>query len=138
MIVKPDCSIVIRAYNEGRHIGRLLEGIGQQTVQNVEVILVDSGSTDDTLDVARRYGIKEVGIRPQDFTFGYSLNRGVAAASADFIVIASAHVYPVYPDWLERLLAPFSDPQVGLAYGQAVAFEQRDETIPERKHVGSG
>ena len=118
MIVKPDWSIVIRAYNEGRHIGRLLEGIGQQTVKNVEVILVDSGSTDDTLDVARRYGIKEVGIRPQDFTFGYSLNRGVAAASADFIVIASAHVYPVYPDWLERLLAPFSDPQVGLAYGR--------------------
>jgi GT2 family glycosyltransferase len=34
------------------------------------------------------------------------------------VVIASAHVYPVYPDWLERLLAPFSDPQVGLAYGR--------------------
>ena len=33
-------------------------------------------------------------------------------------MIASAHVYPVYPDWLERLLAAFADPQVGLAYGK--------------------
>jgi glycosyltransferase involved in cell wall biosynthesis len=43
-----DCSIVIRAYNEGRHLGRLLEGIRQQGVKAVEIILVDSGSSDDT------------------------------------------------------------------------------------------
>jgi GT2 family glycosyltransferase len=52
------------------------------------------------------------------FTFGYSLNQGIASAQADLIVIASAHVYPVYPDWLESLLAPFKDAQVGLAYGR--------------------
>jgi glycosyltransferase involved in cell wall biosynthesis len=115
---QPYCSIVIRAYNEGQHIGRLLEGIRQQTVQDVEVILVDSGSTDDTLLVARRYPVNVVCIRPQDFTFGYSLNRGIAAANANRVVIASAHVYPVYPDWLECLLAPFADPQVGLTYGR--------------------
>jgi rhamnosyltransferase len=110
--------MIVRAYNEGRHIGRLLEGIRQQTVKGVEVILVDSGSTDDTLDVAGGYPVKIVHIRPQDFTFGYSLNQGIAAATSGLIVIASAHVYPVYPDWLERLLAPFNDLQVGLAYGR--------------------
>lgn len=112
------CSIVIRAYNEAKHIGRLLEGISQQTLQDVEIILVDSGSTDDTLTVAARYPVKVVHIRPQDFTFGHSLNRGIAAASSELIVIASAHVYPVYPDWLEHLLAPFDDPQIGLTYGR--------------------
>jgi GT2 family glycosyltransferase len=57
-------------------------------------------------------------IRPEEFTFGRSLNLGIEAASAPLIIIASAHVYPVYPDWLERLLEPFSDPKVALTYGK--------------------
>ncbi len=112
------CSLVIRAYNEERHIGRLLEGVRRQTVQDVEIILVDSGSTDATPAIAARYGAKIVHIPPQEFTFGRSLNRGIAAASRDLVAIASAHVYPVYPDWLERLLEPFADPQVALTYGK--------------------
>jgi rhamnosyltransferase len=115
---QPQCSIVVRTYNEGRHIGRLLEGVSRQTLQDTEVIVVDSGSTDNTLDAALSHRVKVVRILPQDFTFGYSLNRGIAAASADLIVIASAHVYPVYPDWLERLLAPFANEEVGLTYGR--------------------
>ena len=118
MATQPQCSIVVRTYNEGRHIGRLLEGVSRQTLQDTEVIVVDSGSTDNTLDAALSHRVKVVRILPQDFTFGYSLNRGIAAASADLIVIASAHVYPVYPDWLERLLAPFANEEVGLTYGR--------------------
>lgn len=117
-MTSPTCSIVIRAYNEEKHLGRLLAGIQQQTLQQVEVILVDSGSTDGTLAIAAQYPTRIVHIRPEDFTFGYSLNQGIAQAQAEFIVIASAHVYPVYPDWLERLLEPFGDPQVGLVYGK--------------------
>lgn len=114
----PTVSIVIRAYNEARHIGRLLDGILQQRIQAVEIILVDSGSTDGTLETAARYPVRVVRISPAEFTFGRSLNRGLAVATGEFAVIASAHVYPVYPDWLERLLAPFADPQVGLTYGK--------------------
>ena len=112
------CSIVIRAYNESAHLPRLLEGISQQTVKDVEVILVDSGSTDSTVAIAESYGARVVGIRPEEFTFGRSLNLGVREATRDLVVIASAHVYPVYPDWLESLLRPFDDPQVGLVYGK--------------------
>jgi rhamnosyltransferase len=112
------CSIVIRAYNEEKHIGRLLEGIGHQTVKDVEVILVDSGSTDATVSIAERYYPKVVHIQPEEFTFGRSLNLGFAAATRDLVVVASAHVYPVYPDWLERLLDPFTDPDTALTYGR--------------------
>lgn len=59
-----------------------------------------------------------VHILPSEFTFGRSLNLGLAAATCELVVIASAHVYPVYPDWLERLLEPFADPQVALTYGK--------------------
>ncbi|WP_448335867.1 glycosyltransferase [Bellilinea sp.] len=112
------CSIVIRAYNEEKHIGRLLSGILQQTVREVQIILVDSGSTDATLAVASRFPVEVVHIRPQEFTFGRSLNLGIAQARADVVVMASAHVYPVYPDWLERLIEPFEDPQIAVAYGK--------------------
>jgi len=112
------CSIVIRAFNEAAHIGRLLEGIQHQTVQEVEIILVDSGSTDPTVSIGESFGARIVYIRPEEFTFGRSLNLGVRAATRDFVVIASAHVYPVYPDWLECLLRPFDDDQVAVVYGK--------------------
>ena len=111
-------SIVIRCYNEELHIGRLLDGITKQTVRDVEIIVVDSGSTDNTVSIASRYPIKLLAIKPEDFSFGRSLNIGCRAATKDVIVIASAHVYPTYDDWLERMLTPFADSQVALVYGR--------------------
>ena len=118
-----NCSIVIRAYNEEKHISRLLEGIQHQTANDVEVILVDSGSSDSTVSIAESFGAKIVHIPPQEFTFGRSLNLGIQAALSEFIVIASAHVYPVYPDWFATLLHPFEDHEVALAYGKQRAPE---------------
>jgi rhamnosyltransferase len=112
------CSIVIRAYNEEKHIGRLLEGIQNQTVKNVEIILVDSGSTDATVPIAKSFGAQIRCIAPEEFTFGRSLNLGIRATSNELVVIASAHVYPVYPDWLNNLLSPFEDSEIGLTYGK--------------------
>jgi glycosyltransferase involved in cell wall biosynthesis len=114
----PLLSLVIRCYNEERHIGRLLRGILAQTLQNTEIILVDSGSTDATRDIASAYPVQILTIAPEDFSFGRSLNLGCARARGEFIVIASAHVYPVYKDWLEHLTAPFADPLVALVYGK--------------------
>jgi glycosyltransferase involved in cell wall biosynthesis len=123
-------SVVIRCYNEEQHIGRLLSGIMQQTMRDVEIIVVDSGSTDATLSIAARYPVKILNIQPEEFSFGRSLNIGCRAASGEFIVIASAHVYPVYQDWLERLLAPFADPQVALVYGK----QRGNETTKYSEH----
>lgn len=112
------CSIVIRAYNEEKHIGRLLEGIKQQTLKDIEVILVDSGSSDKTISIAESFGARVVNIHPEEFTFGRSLNDGIKESKRNFVVIASAHVYPVYPDWLESLLHPFQDDRIALTYGK--------------------
>ncbi len=117
-------SVVVRTYNEASHIERLLLGLSSQTVE-AEVIVVDSGSTDGTAEIAEAHGVRVVHIAPEEFSFGRSLNRGFDAASGDFVVAASAHVYPLRVDWLERLTEPLErDPLVGLAYGRQVGVEQ--------------
>src|SRR5262245_39805768 len=113
-----NCSIVIRAYNEERYIDRLLQGIRQQTLKDVEIIIVDSGSTDSTVSIAESFGARIERIPSNEFTFGRALNFGVREATRELVVIASAHVYAVYPDWLESLLHPFEDKKVALTYGK--------------------
>ncbi|MBW1791169.1 MAG: glycosyltransferase family 2 protein [Deltaproteobacteria bacterium] len=116
-------TIVIRCYNEEDNIGQLLHGILQQTVRDVEIIVVDSGSTDATLSIASRFPVKIINIKPQDFSFGHSLNAGCRAANSEFIINASAHVYPVYKNWVKCLLAPLADPEVALVYGKQRGYK---------------
>ncbi|MEX2144555.1 MAG: glycosyltransferase family A protein [Anaerolineales bacterium] len=115
---KPLVSIIIRAFNEQKHLGKLLEVIKQQTFRRYEIVLVDSGSTDRTLAIAASYPVKILHIKPGDFTFGRSLNLGLRAARGRLVVVASAHVQPLSRDWLKQLVAPFEDPKVAVAYGK--------------------
>jgi rhamnosyltransferase len=114
----PRVSVVIRAFNEEKHLGNLLEAITRQTYQDYEIILIDSGSTDRTLAIAARYPVRVEHIRPDDFTFGRSLNLGLSVAQGEIAVMASAHVIPLGNDWLEKLIAPFANSKVTLAYGK--------------------
>lgn len=111
-------ALVVRCFNEEAHIGRLLTGVGRQRRRPDQVVVVDSGSTDATLPIAQQFDVDIVSIDPREFSFGRALNVGLAATDCDLAVLASAHVYPVYDTWIERLLEPFSDPKVALTYGQ--------------------
>jgi glycosyltransferase involved in cell wall biosynthesis len=116
-------SIVVRARNEEQHLGKLLYGIERQRfIGPVETILVDSGSTDDTLAIARRFPVRIMHLPPERFSFGRALNLGCAEARGRYLVFASAHVYPIYDDWLDRLLArflaPSAEPRLALVYGK--------------------
>lgn len=118
-------SIIIRCYNEEKYIGRLLVGIMQQLKEDdIEIILVDSGSTDATLSIASQYPIKVVYIPPEEFSFGRALNLGCSKAKGDYFVFISAHCWPVYNDWLKQLIKPFDDKNVGLVYGKQRGNEE--------------
>ncbi len=95
-------SAVIRAFNEEAHLGRLLHGLAAQTQPPDEVILVDSGSTDRTVEMAEAAGCRIVTIANDEFTFGRALNRGCAA------------------DYLEHLARPLQHADIALAYGRQV------------------
>lgn len=115
-----DISIIIRTYNEGRHLGALLERIAAQRFEDgrIETLVVDSGSTDDTLAIARGEGCRILHIGREEFTFGRSLNRGCAAARGRHLVFVSGHCLPVASDWLARLIAPLADGSADYAYGR--------------------
>ena len=118
MSKKPKVSIVIRAYNEEKHLPKLFDRLKRQTISNFEVILVDSGSQDATVSIARKNGAKVIKILKHNFSFGRALNVGCKMACADLLLFASAHVYPERDDWLEIILEEFRDNQVGLVYGR--------------------
>ncbi len=117
-------SVVIRALNEERHIGRLLAGLSQQSVQPDEIVLVDSGSTDATVAIAERFGARIVRIPKEQFSFGRSLNWGCAAATGDVLFLMSAHVYPVYDTYIEHMVRPFERDETAVAYGRQVGDDR--------------
>ncbi|MEY4718215.1 MAG: hypothetical protein RL563_833 [Pseudomonadota bacterium] len=116
-------SVVIRTLNEARHLDDLLCGLAKQDTNGLsyEVVLVDSGSTDQTLDIAERHGCRILHIRRDEFSFGRSLNRGCEAAQGDILVITSGHCVPAHSRWLQRLCQPLIDGLVGVSYGRQLA-----------------
>jgi 2-desacetyl-2-hydroxyethyl bacteriochlorophyllide A dehydrogenase len=113
----PETSIVIRAFNEERWLPEVLAALSRQRYQDFEVLLVDSGSTDRTREIAAANGVRIVRLRSEDFTFGHSLNVGIQEARGSLVAILSAHAIPADEEWLERLVAPLRQPCVALVYG---------------------
>lgn len=116
---QPAASVVIRARDEAPRIGRALAALAGQTLAH-EVIVVDSGSVDETADVARAAGARVLEIAAADFSFGGALNTGAGEAVADVIVALSADAVPPDDRWLERVTAHFADPSVACVFGERV------------------
>lgn len=118
-------SVIIRTYNESRHLGRVLASIRKQRLANedVEVLLVDSGSTDKTVEIAKSHGARILRIAQSEFTFGRSLNVGCEAAVGDVLAFVSGHCVPVREDWLQNLTQPIREQRAVFAYGRQVGDE---------------
>jgi len=113
----PETSIVIRAFNEERWLPEVLDAIDRQTYRDFEVLLVDSGSVDRTVDIAAAHGARIIRLRSEDFTFGHSLNLGIREARGTFIAILSAHAIPTDGHWLERLITPLRQAETAMVFG---------------------
>jgi glycosyltransferase involved in cell wall biosynthesis len=72
-----ETSIIIRTRNEEKWLGRVLEALFGQTYKNFEVILVDSESSDRTLEIAKKFPVKIFNILQKDFSYPHALNYGI-------------------------------------------------------------
>jgi rhamnosyltransferase len=125
-----DASIVIRAKNEAHDIGATLSRVFSQTgISAFEVIVVDSGSTDDTIEIVGAFPAELIRIPPHEFTYGHALNLGIRAARGDFVVALSAHSLPFDDQWLRHLLQPFRAENVAGVYGRQMP--RANATWPE-------
>lgn len=126
-------SIVIRTLNEARHLGDLLSMIERQTTCGIEIetVLIDSGSTDATVEIAASHGARITSISKAEFSFGRSLNRGCALATGDILVFISGHCVPVGDTWLQNLCQPLLDGVASYSYGRQIGDD--DSNYSERR-----
>jgi rhamnosyltransferase len=112
--------VVIRTLDEAELIGRCLETLaGQRGGHELDVVVVDSGSTDATVEIAEAHGARVIHIVPADFDYSKALNLGIEEVRGDLVVLLSAHAIPLDDEWLGRMIAPFSDADVaGVCSGQ--------------------
>jgi rhamnosyltransferase len=113
-------SIVIRAKDEAQHIGEVLEAVlAQDDPEEFEIIVIDSGSADGTVDLVRKFPVRLEEIPPGRFTFGSALNLGMELAKGRIVVYLSAHCTPTTHDWLRHLAEPLrSDAKLAATYGR--------------------
>jgi rhamnosyltransferase len=117
-------SVVIRTLNEEEHLGTVLEKLRAQEEYGpeLEIIVVDSGSRDKTLDIAGKWGAQIFAIKPCQFNYSTALNMGIEKAHGDVILILSGHAVPCSPDWLEKILKHFDDSRVAGVYCRQVPW----------------
>lgn len=123
-------SIVIRTYNEEKHIKDVLESIKNQTYKNYEIVLVDSESKDNTVNIAKEYNVNIVSIKKEDFNYSYASNVGIDYSNGDIICFLSGHSVPKRNDYLEITNNVFQDKNIDGCYGDVVALE--DGSIYEK------
>lgn len=115
-------SIVIRTKDEEAWIGRCLKSIFRQSIQDFEVTIIDSGSSDETLQIVEKFPVKKI-IHIKNFLPGNALNIGIKESCAKYIVTISAHCVPVTELWLEELRDAIefdSQNDIVAAYGRQI------------------
>jgi rhamnosyltransferase len=108
MGLAPNVSIVILTKNAGRGFRATLQKIyEQQTDLTFELIIVDSGSMDESLKIVDEFPARKFTIAPEDFNFGLTRNHGFSLARGEYIVTISQDATPYDRRWLDNLIRPF-------------------------------
>ncbi len=115
-----NCSIGITAYNEAANIGQLLRRMLEQRLETVsitEIVVVASGCTDGTVDIARQFAAEDGRIRvlvqAEREGKASAMNLFIREAREDVLLLCSADLLPEL-DAVEQLMAPFADPEVAM------------------------
>ena len=136
----PSVSVVIKTFDDSalsKHRSRFLtlreclaitlKALDGQTLRPYEVLVIDSSVGDGIAGVVRNHlhlsqiAIRRVSLAQQEFSYPKALNLGVRQAKGDIVVSLSGDATPTHETWLERLLAPFANPEVAGAFSRQVA-----------------
>lgn len=126
-------SILLLTKNGSSDLQRLLPALYcQNAIESCEVIVIDSGSTDGTLELLRRFPIRIEQISPDTFHHARTRNLAAGLARGEILVFLSQDAVPASPLWLTSMISNFDDPRVGAVYGRQLP---RSESSAERQEV---
>lgn len=121
-------SVVVPVKNGDYWLEGTLKGIlGQQITGAFEVIVIDSGSTDRSLDIIHQFPVRLIQIAPERFNHGTTRNLGAQEARGEFVVMTVQDALPADKYWLQRLLDGFEDEQVAGVCGQQIVPHDSDK-----------
>lgn len=123
--MNPAISVIIRTRNESKYLGRVLKRLKEQQHNgSVEIIVVDSGSTDNTVSIAEEFGCRLIRMKKEEFSFGRALNVGIEQAKGEIIVCLSGHSVPVTTDYFNLMITPFRDSDIAATFGRDVPWPE--------------
>ena len=127
-VTEPLISVVIPIKNGIDTLRHCLDGIFSQTLADkLEVIAIDSGSTDGTLELLKEYPVRVHNLNPKEFNHGETRNLGVSLSKGTFVVMTVQDAKPASEKWLELMLSHFDNPEVAGVCGQQIVGHDPDK-----------
>jgi len=124
---QPAISVIIPIYSVEKYLPQCLESVLAQTLQEIEIILVNDGSKDRSLDIINEYAKKDDRIKVIDKPnegYGKTVNRGIEAATGEYIGIVESDDW-IEPDMYETLYSIAQSHNVEVVKANYVAFEEK-------------
>ena len=117
----PLASIILRSFNEAWALRGTLEALKSQSYSNWELIVIDSGSTDGSVDLIRAAGPAHfVQIQPHEYNPSRVMNHGMRLARGNACIFLNADATPQGTNWLGPLVQALLDPQVAAVFGRQI------------------
>src|SRR3954467_7241082 len=118
---EPPVSIIMRSYNEGWALRETLPALLAQDYKNWELIVIDSGSTDGSVDLIRQAGPAHfVQIKHEEYNPSRVMNHGMQLARTDFGIFLNADATPQGSHWLGPLVDTLQQPEVAAVFGRQI------------------
>jgi len=120
----PSVSIIILTKNAGKRLKAVLDGVFSNIKAfDAEVLIVDSGSTDETKGIISGYPARFIEIGPDSFGHGKTRNLGAREARGEVLVYLTQDAIPCNKEWLSTLVANLNAPGVAGAFGRQLPEE---------------
>lgn len=117
----PLVSIVMRSFNEAWALRETVPALQQQDYRNWELIVIDSGSTDGSVDLIRRSEPAHfIQIQPHEYVPGRVMNCGMKLSRSEYVIFLNADATPQGGNWLRPLVNALLDPQTAAAFGRQI------------------
>ena len=126
-------TVIIRNRNEAESLRVALSSVAKQSV-DVQVVLVDNESTDDSIDVAEQSGVTVVSLPRGEFTYGGAINLGAERAGTEYCVTLSAHCALPDPGWIERAIQLLQGKRAAVSGTNRATFEWSAHSTPRNPY----